>query len=231
MAVPYDPIAPDGAFCVIGDIHGRFDLLQLLVGALPKGVSIMSVGDMIDRGAQSADVLRFVKDHSEMSALMGNHEAMMLAFLSDPETNGSRWIRNGGLQTLTSFGISGATETANAQQLRDMRDALFNAMGDDLVTWVSGLEHVASSGNVVVVHAGADPDLPLTDQTADTFIWGHPQFHKKPRSDGFWIVHGHTIFDTPKLREGRISIDTGAYATGQLTAAVFSKDGVEFVTT
>lgn len=229
--VQFDPVAPDAPFCAIGDVHGRLDLLQRLVDALPPDVTIIQVGDMIDRGDQSAEVLSFVKDHPNLTALMGNHEAMMLNFLTDPENTGGRWIRNGGLQTLASFGVGGTTETSDGEALLRTRDALFDAMGEDMIQWLSGLECVASSGNVVVVHAGADPNTPLRDHTPDTFIWGHPDFRRKPRSDGTWIVHGHTIVDSPRMRNGRISIDTGAYATGQLTAAVFTKDGVEFVTT
>lgn len=219
------------SFSVIGDVHGRLDLLQALIGALPTDHSIVCVGDLIDRGEDSAGVLRFVRDHDRLSSLMGNHEAMLLAFLKDPETHGRRWMRNGGLQTLASFGVSGATEASGGETLRRTRDALFDAMGEELVSWLSGLDCIAWSGNVAVVHAGADPARPLEDHDPDTFIWGHPEFRNTPRCDGFWVVHGHTIIDAPQMKEGRIAIDTGAYATGRLTAAVFTPDGVEFVST
>ncbi|SHH57874.1 metallophosphoesterase [Marivita hallyeonensis] len=225
------PVRSDATFCAIGDVHGRFDLLERLVDALPQDVSLICVGDLVDRGDQSADVLRFAQQHPNMTSLMGNHEAMMLDFLRDPEKNGRRWLRNGGLQTLASFGVAGATETSGGETLLRTRDALYESMGEDLVRWLSGLECVAWSGNVAVVHAGADPNTPMEDHEAQTFIWGHPDFRKKPRTDGFWVVHGHTIVDEPMMKDGRISIDTGAYATGQLTAALFTKDGVEFITT
>lgn len=227
----FDPVKPDTSFCVIGDVHGRLDLLERLVPSIPEGMSIICVGDLVDRGENSAGVLRYVQAHPKMTSLMGNHEAMMLAFLADPEKNGRRWIRNGGLQTLASFGIAGATETSSGETLVRTRDSLFEAMGEGMIRWMSRFECIAWSGNVAVVHAGADPNLPLTDHSPDTFIWGHPEFRKTPRSDGFWIVHGHTIVDSPKMRDGRVSVDTGAYATGQLTAAVFTEDGVEFITT
>jgi len=227
----FDPVQPDAPFCAIGDIHGRLDLLERLVAALPDDMQIISVGDMIDRGEHSADVLRYVHAHPRMSALMGNHEAMMLNFLADPAGQGRRWIRNGGLQTLASFGIAGVTESAGSDALLRTRDSLFEAMGQDLVSWVANLECVASSGNIIVVHAGADPHTPLAEHTPDTFIWGHPEFRKTPRSDGIWVVHGHTIVDDPKVKDGRISIDTGAYATGVLSAVVFKSEGAEFLTT
>ncbi|MGJ8602978.1 MAG: metallophosphoesterase [Marivita sp.] len=227
----FDPVNPASPFCVIGDVHGRIDLLTMLVDALPRDASIICVGDLIDRGDHSKEVLDFVRLHPQVTALMGNHEQLMLNFLRDPDTQGRRWMRNGGLQTLASFGIAGVTEAAGPETLIRARDDLFEAMDTDMVTWLAGLECIAWSGNVAVVHAGADPNTPLEHHDPDTFIWGHPDFRTTPRSDGFWIVHGHTIVDGPKMRDGRISIDTGAYATGQLTAALIAPDGVEFIST
>ncbi len=227
----FDPVKPDAPFCVIGDVHGRIDLLSTLVEALPKETSIICVGDLIDRGDHSAQVLKYVMNRDLITPLMGNHEQLMLNFLKSPDTQGRRWLRNGGLQTLASFGIAGVTESSGAETFTRARDDLYDAMGDQMVAWLAGLECVAWSGNVAVVHAGADPNIPLEQHDPDTFIWGHPEFRKTPRKDGFWIVHGHTIVEAPKMRDGRISIDTGAYATGQLTAAVFTLDGVEFIST
>ena len=227
----FDPVQPDSRFCVIGDVHGRIDLLTTLVEAVPHDMSVICVGDLVDRGDHSKEVLEFVMQHDRIASLMGNHEQLMLNFLKSPETQGRRWLRNGGLQTLASFGVSGVTDSSGAEAFTRARDTLYDAMGENMVAWVAGLECIAWSGNVAVVHAGADPSTPLAEHAPDTFIWGHPDFRKTPRTDGFWIVHGHTIVDVPKMRDGRISIDTGAYATGQLTAALFSQDGVEFIST
>ena len=68
-----------------------------------------------------------------------------------------------------------------------------------------------------MVHAGADPALDMTEQTPHVLLWGTPAFRKRPRSDGQWVVHGHTVVDQGMVDNGRISIDTGAYATGVLT--------------
>ena len=84
-----------------------------------------------------------------------------------------------------------------------------------------------SSGNVHVVHAGADPARPLDRQSAHTLIWGHPDFLRRPRRDGQWVVYGHTIVDVVAAENGRIGVDTGAYATGRLSAALITRDGVE----
>jgi serine/threonine protein phosphatase 1 len=229
--VVFDPFKPDTSFCVIGDIHGRIDLLMRLVGSLPEDMSIICVGDLIDRGDDSKDVLDYLFQNNRITALMGNHEQLLLNFLISPEKQGRRWLRNGGLQTLASFGISGVTESSGGKALVRARDHLFKMMGEGMVTWLAGLECMAWSGNVIVVHAGADPHIPLDEHDPDTFIWGHPDFSEVSRTDGFWIVHGHTIVDKPTIQDGRISIDTGAYATGKLTAAIVTPSGVEFVST
>lgn len=225
-----DPPRPETTFSVIGDVHGRIDLLERLVPKLPDTKTIICVGDLIDRGEHSAEVLRFVRDHPRMKSIMGNHEAMLLDFLKDPQNRGRRWLRYGGLQTLASFGVADVTETSGGAALLAARGALFEAMGQDLVHWITTMDCIAWSGNVAVVHAGANPSLSLDRHDADTLIWGHPDFGRVHRTDGFWIVHGHTIVDKPIRKDGRISIDTGAYATGRLTAAVVSQDGIEFIT-
>ena len=68
----------------------------------------------------------------------------------------------------------------------------------------------------------------IEDQENRTLLWGHKDFGRVPRADGMWIVHGHTIVDTPVMNRGVISIDTGAYATGNLTAATIMNGDVSF---
>ncbi len=222
-----DP-APDRPFTAIGDIHGRVDLLER---ALTRASDqIVCVGDYIDRGHASADVLRLLQSRPEITCLIGNHEEMMLKFVDAPEHHGPRWLRYGGLQTLASFGISGLTESAEPSRLRYTRDTLLSAMGEDLHTWLRQLPTQWRSGNIAVVHAGADPSVSMPNQSDKTLKWGHSDFRKVPRSDGIWIVHGHTVVEEPIAESGVISIDTGAYATDRLTLAYISEAGVQFST-
>jgi len=155
----------------------------------------------------------------------------MLKFIDTPDAKSSRWLKYGGLQTLASFGVSGGTETSHEDALIAARDALVDAMGPDLHAWLAQLDVSYSNGNVTVVHAGADPRTPIDSQSRNTMIWGHPDFEKATRTDGTWILHGHTIVDAPYAHSGRIAIDTGAYATGRLTAACITPAGVSFVST
>jgi serine/threonine protein phosphatase 1 len=218
------------AFAAIGDIHGRADLLEKLLAQLDPGL-VVCVGDYVDRGDQSAEVLRLLRARPDIICLKGNHEEMLLDFLARPETHGRRWLRNGGLQTLASFGVAGLTETSRDDHLLAARDRLAGAMGEDLVAWIADLPSSWLSGTVGVVHAGADPARPFESQPADILHWGHADFMTTLRRDGIWIVHGHTIVDTPRMENGRIAIDTGAYATGRLTAAIFRDADVSFQTT
>ncbi|OWU66697.1 hypothetical protein ATO2_17780 [Roseovarius sp. 22II1-1F6A] len=239
----FAPLAPEAAFCAVGDIHGRADLLDRLLEKLheqaPPDAAFVCVGDYVDRGEDSARVLRDLQalsvahpDH--VTCLMGNHEEMLLGFLDRPEQAGPGWLRHGGLQTLASFGLpapAGATPTPAAWE--DLRDQLRAALGADLETWLRALPLQWRSGNVAVVHAGADPALPLEAQTTRALLWGHRDFATTPRRDGQWVLHGHTITDMPQMQAGRIAIDTGAYATGRLTAALVLPGMAEprFITT
>ena len=234
-------IKPDSPFYVIGDVHGCADLLEVLMeqvgedSPLKQKTKIVFVGDYIDRGEQSATVLRWVKSLSEdpdfdVTCLMGNHEDMLLKFLDDPVERGARWLRYGGLQTLSSFGV-GAISDNSAAAIIAARDNLRDSMGTELITWVQELPVSFQNGNVAVVHAGADPEKPIPDQHPKVLKWGHKYFNKKARVDGVWVVHGHTIVDAPYDRAGRIAIDTGAFATGVMTAVCIAPGGVRYLQT
>lgn len=232
------PLAPASPFAVIGDIHGRADLLDLLLARLDQEMPIgpvILVGDYIDRGEDSAAVLTRLCAATTTPAcrlvcLSGNHEDMCLRFLDDPDRHGPMWLRNGGLQTLASFGIGGVGPSSAAPALAKARDALAVRMGDNMINWLRALPVSWQSGNIAVVHAGADPALPLDAQKRATLLWGHKDFVSRPRFDGLWIVHGHTIVAEPVSVSGRIAVDTGAYATGKLSAAILTSGAVRFLT-
>jgi len=234
------PIEPDQPFVAIGDIHGRADLLlelDRLIKARCSGWPVVFLGDYVDRGEQSREVLEHLMSVSpestpSVTCLMGNHERMLLDFLDDPAGNGPRWLRNGGLQTLASFAVEMPRGDANDPAVfEDLRDRLSDTMGDKMIAWLRALPLKWHSGNVWAVHAGADPDLPMTEQPDDVLLWGISAFRHTPRTDGQWVVHGHTIVDAAQIQGGRIALDTGAYATGRLSAAGISADGVDFIWT
>ncbi|MBT9386721.1 metallophosphoesterase [Pseudooceanicola sp. CBS1P-1] len=221
-------LAPSEPFFAVGDIHGRDDLLDRLLTRMaataPEARQVF-VGDYIDRGEQSAAVLQRLHaaeraSEGRLLCLMGNHEEMLLRFLKDPAAEGPRWMRYGGLQTLASLSVSPPALSASQTEWETARDRLQDALGEPLLDWVRTLPRSWQSGNVAVVHAGAAPDRAIGDQDDTTLLWGTPDFEATPRTDGIWVIHGHTIVDLPYMRRGRIGVDTGAYATGRLTAAL-----------
>lgn len=221
------PIAPDRTLAVIGDLHGCADFLDDLLGRIEADAPdahIIAVGDYIDRGEDSRGVIERLIPRNDMTCLMGNHEQMLLDFLEDPERTGASWLRYGGLQTLASYGVHGVLETSGADDLIKARDGLRNAMGP-AEDWLRNRPMRFQSGNVAVVHAGASPNRSLDDQDAKALLWGHPEFSRRDRADGIWIMHGHSIVPVIEPHRGKIGVDTGAYATGRLSAAIVTPDG------
>ncbi len=230
---------PDTAFFAIGDVHGRDDLLEALLARLAARdpeAKIVCAGDYVDRGPDSASALARLYDR-QMSGgdsfvcLAGNHEEMLLTFLDEPMRAGPAWLHNGGGATLESFGITGVTPDTAPEDFQQVADWLAQRIGPARLDWLRHMPRLWQSGNVAVVHAGADPALPLEQQSRRSLLWGHPDFLRVPRGDGLWIVHGHTITDEPRMAQGRIAIDTGAYRSGRLTAVHVAAGGVEFIST
>lgn len=225
------PLAPEQTLAIIGDIHGCDDLLSRLLDKLnavgERDMTIVTVGDYVDRGEQSRETLDRLQSEAKsgrMICLSGNHEAMLLDFVDRPEEHGARWLRNGGLQTLASFGVGGISDISSGTDLVTARDRFVNALGGTL-DWLKELPDRFQSGNVAVVHAGADPDVPIAMQQTRHLHWGHRKFQARTRADGTWIIHGHTIVPEVEAYRGKIGVDTGAYATGHLSAVVIAPDG------
>ena len=217
--------APDHPFVAIGDVHGRLDLLRpVLDRAVAAALPVVMLGDYVDRGPDSADVLRLLQERADQTALTclrGNHEDLLLRFVHRPRRTGKIWLRYGGRATLASFGIADLpAQDIPADDLMRARDALLAAMGDATVTWMRSLPYCWQSGNVAACHAGADPHRPLADQSPKAMAWGHPDFGQVPRGDGIWIVHGHRIVPDLTIREGVVAVDTGAWKTGRLCAVI-----------
>ena len=106
-------------------------------------------------------------------------------------------------------GSSKASASSGAKQMKTLRR----------------LPKIWKSGSLACVHAAADPALPLTEQSRHTLLWGHSDFFNVPRSDGLWVAHGHTALPSPRFEQSRISLDTGAYVSGMLSAARVLPDG------
>lgn len=214
----------------IGDVHGRDDLLERmhdritsyhLLNHQEKDGVIVHLGDYIDGGAKSNDVLnRVMKGVHGFNcvSLLGNHEALMMKCLeTDDRNTWTNWLHNGGSETLNSLGVSfryGGFDPA----------ALSDALGSDRIAWLKSLRLYHTSGNFLFVHAGILPGVPLEKQKPNDLLWIRSRFLECDSDHGFVVVHGHTPTDTPILRHNRIGVDTGATSRGELTAVVL-QDG------
>ena len=231
---------PDPPLCLIGDLHGRADLLDMmlaLIAAEPQGadVRLIFVGDMIDRGPDSVGVLRRIyalcqADPERVKCVMGNHERMMLDFLAAPAGRGKRWLNAGGTATLNSFGLSSRLSADDSQALHfaTLSHALRDAMMPDLLPWVTGLPLYWQSDGLAVVHADALPDRPMHDQPETILLWGQKGI-TPPRSDGLWLAHGHVIVPRVTIIPSRIAVDTGAYRTGRLSSVWLDTKGARVI--
>ena len=222
------PPLPDQPLFILPDLHGALPLLQKALarkdGDFPQH-RLVILGDMLDRGADSAGVVQSLMALPEAVCLMGNHEAMLLDVLDDPARHGAAWLRHGGLETLLSFGMQGLPR--GAAELVDMAADLRRRMGPAMIGWLRERPLYWQSGNVVAVHAGLDPGRALAQQSRETLLWGHPAFGKAPRRDGLFVVHGHSIVPQARISGGRLMLDTGAYASGTLSFSVMDSGRAE----
>ena len=230
--------APERPVWLIGDVHGRLDLLAPLLVRIEREMAprraerpaLVMLGDYVDRGPDSAGVLTLLRMRSERPetvVLMGNHERMMLDFLRDPVAHGRRWLRHGGVATAESFGVAcddGDGEAAPSR-LRALAKALRMAMPAGTEEWLSALPLIWRSGSLAAVHAAMAPDAPVDGQNEEVLLWGRPDVMARPRPDGVWVAHGHTIGPEPVVGGGRIGLDTGAWKTGRLSAACVEPGG------
>lgn len=232
---------PGRPLAIIGDLHGRSDLLDQMmtrIAARDARARVIVVGDMVDRGPDSAGVVRALFGHStaapgDVICLMGNHERMLLDFLTDPPRHGPRWLSHGGTETLASFGLSPWTRSSATDpnaRLAALAADLRAAMGADLVTWLESLPLCWREEALAITHAGADPARALDAQDPATLLWGHRAFLRQPRRDGVWVAHGHTIVRAAGAEAGRIAVDTGAWRTDRLSAAWIDETGLSFIT-
>jgi serine/threonine protein phosphatase 1 len=226
----------------IGDVHGCLHQLRALkaliatdIASRPKAdVTLVYVGDYVDRGPESKGVLDEVcapvVGISATVYLKGNHEAMMQQFLLDP-VRARDWLGNGGLTTLASYGVDG-TMAKIGFDLEVTGAALADALGPERLTWLERLALHVQIGDYYFCHAGVRPGIALADQREVDLLWMRDPFLKSKADFGAIVVHGHTPGTEPEVRPNRINLDTACFATGRLTAGVFDADAaVTFLTT
>ncbi|MBS1166841.1 MAG: serine/threonine specific protein phosphatase protein [Proteobacteria bacterium] len=218
----------DTVIYAIGDVHGCYAELkaaeqQVFADAANTPAErriILYLGDLVDRGPQSADVLDHLAGAPppsfERLSLCGNHDEAFLSFLDDPHAN-MGWLDFGGEQTLDSYGIDLTRLSRHRGGLGGLGEIVRATVPEAHVSLLRRLPVSVRFGDVLFVHAGVRPGVPLAAQNDDDFMWIREPFVSEPNGLGITVVHGHTPANEPVFAPGRIGIDTGAFATGRLT--------------
>jgi len=223
-------------------VHGCFDLLLELEAKIKADCAeqkqpamIIMLGDYVDRGPSSSEVVEHLLEPPDFNAkrlcLAGNHEETMLDFLTDPASN-LYWLEFGGMETLFSYGLNEIDTRVSAIGQRSFMHKLNSFIPDEHIRFLRDLPIMAQFKHHIFVHAGLRPHVALEMQTDKDLIWIRDEFYNEADGFGFMIVHGHTPNKKPFVSNYRIDVDSGAYYSGQLSAAKFI-DGkfAEIITT
>ena len=188
----------------IGDIHGSFDPFCEMIEQkirIRKDDKLILLGDLIDRGYRSREVIDYIIDLQEkgydLIPLKGNHESMLLESL-DSEKSLYNWFMNGGYETLNSFGVESVNE-----------------LNTKYLSFFKSLQYYYILDKFIFVHAGFNDDIadPFTDRFE--MIWSRREHYSNPVFEGKIIVHGHTPIPLSVCMEEVLShkrvinIDTG----------------------
>jgi serine/threonine protein phosphatase 1 len=212
----------------IGDVHGRLDLLDVLLdqiheddaGRRPADTHVLLLGDLIDRGPYSAGVVRRVMAGDDrfasLRALKGNHEASLLSVLAGDTRWLQSWLDYGGRASLRSWGVDDMVLRSEDEEM--IVAAACASVPPDEQAWLADLPTRHRAGDYLFVHAGVRPGVPIEAQSDEDMLWIRGEFLNDKSDHGVVVVHGHTICRAPETRPNRIGIDTGAYLSGTLTA-------------
>ncbi len=213
----------------IGDIHGRNDLFEQLLAQIdadevargPAETHIILLGDLVDRGPSSAQVietamtLKSAKPNTRF--LMGNHEEVFLAACRDPNTEIVRFlIRIGGEATIMSYPVTRIEYLE--LDIQELADRLPSLVPEKHLKFLESFEDKIEIGDYAFVHAGVKPGQPLYGQSPKHLRWIRDEFVGHKGDFEKVIVYGHTISADVDEARSRIGIDTGAYESGKLTA-------------
>lgn len=232
-------VPPGQRVYAIGDIHGRLDLFEHMVAAIeeddreasPAETTVILLGDLVDRGPDSAGVLNRAREWQQrrnVRVLAGNHEEMFLKSFTSGETL-RHFLRHGGRETVLSFGVDPERfRTSSGDEVQEM---MAEAVPQETRDFITGFEDMIEIGDYLFVHAGIDPALPLDEQASEALRWIREPFLSYSEPHPKVVVHGHTISEQVEDRGNRIGVDTGAYASGRLTALVLEGEQRRYLET
>jgi serine/threonine protein phosphatase 1 len=222
------PRIPDNVrVYAIGDIHGRLDLLDALLGRIdaddasrpPSEVQLILLGDLIDRGPDSAGVVQRLLQlvqHGNVRTLMGNHEEIWLRYLDGETTLLPSFAKMGGRETILSYGI--AREEFDTLPADLLLARIRDKVPADHIAAMRRFEDTIIIGDYAFVHAGIRPGIEVAQQKPEDLRWIREPFLSDKTPHGPVIVHGHSVSPQVDEQSNRIGIDTGAFVSGRLTA-------------
>jgi serine/threonine protein phosphatase 1 len=225
---------PDGVrVYAIGDIHGRLDLLERLLGMIDEDddargaarTELIFLGDLVDRGPDSVGVierLMALSGTGRVRYLMGNHEEVFLRAVGGDLRALRFLVRIGGRETLLSYGVS--EQEYRGLDFDELMALLQEKVPSSHVAFLSAFENMIEVGDYLFVHAGLKPGVAIEDQKTSDLCWIRDDFLSHRDSFGKMVVHGHSITEDIDERSNRIGIDTGAFASGRLTAIGLERD-------
>jgi serine/threonine protein phosphatase 1 len=212
----------------VGDVHGCLDELDRLLHRIDEDIrkrpkaktSIVFLGDLVDRGPCSAQVVERLRTYSRPNVsthfVMGNHEEVMLRVVAGDTDLLQSWLRFGGADTLRSYGLDAAELKGLGPA--EVAERLHGAIPAEHVEFLEGFADSISFGDYLFVHAGIRPGVDIAEQSQSDLRWIREPFLDDPTDHGFVVVHGHTITNEVEVAPNRIGIDTGAFCTGTLSA-------------
>jgi serine/threonine protein phosphatase 1 len=235
-------VPEDTCVYAVGDIHGRLDLLkemnQKIIDDMKKNPCarkvVVYLGDYIDRGRESKGVISELISNpiagAEIIHLRGNHEQTMIDYFGDKELAAS-WFLWGGAATVRDYGVGEWDKHGRRLNLTEVHEQFVNAVPDDHKEFIRALPYTHEEGDYVFVHAGFRPHLPMDEQNSHDMMTIRDTFIKSAYDFGKMVVFGHTVQEEVFKAPGRLGIDTGAYATGVLTAVVLCGSEQRFLQT
>lgn len=246
------PLSPTGLdhnlrVVAVGDIHGMLKELRELDEKIAidlKTVRLQSenirttyifLGDYVDRGPDSAGVIDYLlnlrsslADKDEIIFLRGNHEQLFIDFLEDENEDVMLWLRSGGFEALESYGVFLNRKHSKLQRSA-ARHELQRKMPAAHLQFLQETRFSHSIGDYFFCHATVDPNIAFDKQVAKDLLWSRDTKFLDEHYIGKFIVHGHTPVKLPIMAKGHANIDTGAYATGELTALILFETDRYFV--
>jgi serine/threonine protein phosphatase 1 len=206
---------------IIGDVHGCLDMLKRLLDKIPWRPGqdeLIFIGDCIDRGGNSKGVvdciIDLIRNYPHVGCLLGNHEAMLLNYLSGREQD--LYIDNKGLTTLQNY-------------LTEKPEGEGPMVPPDHISFYRSLEPFKELRDYYLVHAGFRPGVDLERQTREDMLWIREPFLSSGYDFGKKIVFGHTPFIKPLVMDNKIGLDTGAVFGNRLTCIQLPEERFHFV--